>query len=146
MLCVVGKSRERPREISRVRFAHERTRISRHPVIACPEEPALICSYSGIKFRTPIRDLVPWNRQSPSAASTTSWRQYDCVVPVPLRGQKIVGEWRERASSRCSLRSREGGEFFRHPVIACPEEPALICSYSGIKFRTPIRDLVLARP
>ena len=25
-------------------------------------------------------------RQSPSAASTTSWRQYDCVAPVTLRG------------------------------------------------------------
>ncbi len=34
----------------------------------------------------PIRDLAPWNRQSPSAASIAPRCQYDCVAPVPLRG------------------------------------------------------------
>ena len=43
-LCVVGcwqEPRERPREISRVRFAHERTRISRHPVVDLYCHPGL---------------------------------------------------------------------------------------------------------
>ena len=30
-----------------------------------------------------------------------------------------------------------------HPVIACPEEPALKCSYSGSSRNAPIRDLAL---
>jgi len=55
-----------------------------------------------------IRDLVPWNRQSPSAASTTSWRQYDCVVPVPLRGlrtKNLDAERRNEEPLFCSPRT-----------------------------------------
>jgi len=74
------------------------------------------------------------NRQSPSAASIASRCQYDCVAPVPLRGQKIVGEWRERASSSCSLRSRRrrGGSEVRGERIEVrkPRSPSRPLSLS----------------
>ena len=74
-----------------------------------------------------VRTIVVWvakNRQSPSAASTTSWRQYDCVAPVPLRGLRTKN--RSYALSKDGSMILDGGRW-----------TALMCeNHSGMETNT----------